>query len=70
MIKVLKETPISVDDKDLILQLLHDDALWCQDVCDYCYYRDWAGWSYCGASCCEVHGCHPYAPTYFKLTDL
>lgn len=70
MIKVLNETPITVNGKDYCLQLLHDDAIWCQDACDYCYYRDWANWSECGASCCEVHRCHPLEPTYFKLTDL
>lgn len=70
MIKVLKETPITVEGRDFCLQLLHDDVLWCQDTCDYCYYRDWNGWDECCASCADVHGCDPYAPTYFKLTDL
>lgn len=70
MIKVLKETPITVNDEDYCLQLIHDDAIWSQDACDYCYYQYWADWDECCASCCDVHGCHPYAPTYFKLTDL
>lgn len=70
MIEVLQETPITVEGRDYCLQLLHDDAIWSQDACDYCYYRDWYGWDKCCASCATVHGCHPYAPTYFKLTDL
>lgn len=70
MIKVLKETPITVDGKDYCLQLIYDDAIWCQDACDYCYYQYWNDWEECCASCATVHSCHPYEPTYFKLTDL
>lgn len=70
MIKVLSETPITVEGKDCCLQLVHDDAICCQDACDYCYYQYWDGWEDCCASCATVHECHPYEPTYFKLTDL
>lgn len=70
MIKVLKETPITAFGRDCMEQLVHDDTIWCADACDYCYYRDWNGWEDCGASCCEVHGCHINEPTYFKLIDL
>lgn len=70
MIKVLKETPITVGDKDYCLQLLYDDTMWFRDVCELCYYRDWNGYEECCASCCEVHGCNPVKPYYFKLTDL
>lgn len=70
MIKVLKETPITVEGKDYCLQLLHDDTLLVTDACDYCYYRDWFDVAGIGASCVEVHGCLGLEPTYFKLTDL
>ena len=70
MIKVLKESPITVEGKDCYLQLIYDDAIYSIEACNYCYYRDWENWSECCASCCEVHRCHPYEPTYFKLTDL
>ena len=70
MIKVLKETPITVNDEDYNLQLLHDNTIIPQDACNYCYYRDWDDSDVCYASCCEVHGCNPFTPTFFKLTDL
>lgn len=70
MINVLRETPITVNGKDYCLQLLHDDAIWCQDACNYCYYRDWHDSYECCADCWEVHGCNPRTPTYFKLHDL
>lgn len=70
MIKVLKETPITVEGKDYCLQLLYDDSLWVSDACDYCYYRDWFDVDGIVAGCVEVHGCLGLQPTYFKLTDL
>lgn len=70
MIIVLKETPITVEGRDFCLQLILDDAIWVEDACDYCYYCDWNDCEECCASCSEVHGCNPLAPTYFKLTDL
>lgn len=70
MIKVIKETPVTIEGKDYCLQLLHDDTIWCGDACDYCYFRDFIPIAEYGASCVEIHGCHGYEPTYFKLTDL
>lgn len=70
MIKVIKETPITVRGKDYNLQLLHDDCIWTEDACDYCYWRDWNDWEGIGAYCSDVHGCIIMEPTYFKLTDL
>lgn len=70
MITVLKETPITVNGIDYCLQLVEDDTMWCGDVCPLCYYRDWNNFNECGASCCEVHGCHSAVPTYFILTDI
>lgn len=67
MITILKETPITIKGQDCILQLVSDNAIWVEDACEYCYYRDWADWSDCCAPCCIVHGCHSSEPTYFRL---
>ena len=70
MIKVLKETPITVNDVDCLELHVQDDSMWCQDVCDHCVYHDWHDDYGCCASCCEVHGCDLVKPDYFILTDL
>lgn len=70
MIKVLKQTPITVEGKDCYLQLLHDNSIWVEDACEYCCFRDWNDWAGTGDFCSQVHGCDIFSPTYFKITDL
>lgn len=70
MIKVLKETPTTVNGVDCLELLVKDDCMPFDCVCDNCCYRYWDGNQETGADCCTVHGCTSDPNTYFELTDL
>lgn len=70
MIKVLKETPITVNGRDCMEQLVQDDEMNGYEACDLCAYRGWNGFHLTCASCHDVHECTLLANVYFKITEL
>ena len=70
MIKVLKETPITINGSDCLEQLVHDDGMDYDCVCDNCCYRNWSDYQLIGVDCCTVHGCTRDPNTYFQISDI
>lgn len=70
MIKILKQTPATINGRGCNELLVHDDAITCCTCCDLCCYRDWIDYSDAMATCMDVHGCTPDANTYFLAEQL
>ena len=70
MIKILKQTPATINGRECNELLVHDDAITSCTCCDLCCYRDWDEYAECYASCMDVHGCTPNANIYFLAEQI
>lgn len=70
MIKVLKETPITWNGHDLLVQLVVNLDPKADCGCNHCIYKDFPVYAETYVDCCTVHGCGMTFSSYFRLTVL
>lgn len=66
MVKIIKQTPISINGTDCLELLVCDDSLRCTP-CEKCWYMDSDPDPDLLASCQEIHGCTPDINSYFVV---
>lgn len=67
MIRILKQTPITIEGKDCLEELINDETILIGEACNYCCYREWYDVNEYGTPCNIVHGCGN-GPTYFIIS--
>ena len=70
MIKVLKQTPATINGRDCYETLVHDDCKDYDCVCNNCCYRDWRDYQETETDCSTVHGCTLDPDTYFIAEQI
>lgn len=70
MIKVLKQTPATINGRDCYETLVHDDECQVGDACNLCIYKGYKPDMELYADCAAVHGCTIDAKTYFIAEPL
>lgn len=70
MIKVLKQTPATINGRDCMELLVQDDDMHGYDACDHCVYRGWKNQNEMQANCVDVHGCTYLANVYFLAKQM
>lgn len=70
MITILKKTPATINGRDCMEVLVHDDNIMNCTCCDLCIYKTWDDWNGTFASCMDVHGCTTDVRNYFITQPL
>lgn len=70
MIKVLKQTPATINGRDCLELLVQDDEMHGCEACDLCIYRSWNDYQETQANCVDVHGCTTLANVYFLASQI